>query len=396
MGLFDPESRPQSGWRAAVYEVIYETDTRAGLVFDVALLIAILLSITAISLETVESMGERERAALRTFEWVMTGLFTVEYILRLICVNDPRRYALSVMGLVDLLSLLPTFLSPFFDDAQALQVIRALRLLRVFRVFQFGEMLKEGSSMFRALINSRYKIAVFLGTVLILVVVQGAVLYTLEHETNPEHFSSIPKSVYWAIVTLTTVGYGDISPKTPGGQVVASLLMLLGYSIIAIPTGIVSAEVVLAESQKRREAERADGAPGREAAESRPDLCDAPTPTRSAVSGPSSGQARFVAAAIERAPVPVAEVAPEPVQQPTPAFEPPPAPAEASADSGEAPEQPGEASGEAPRELGQAPQGSGEASRELGEAPRESGEASGEPGEASGQPGAPSEEPGDD
>ena len=155
------------------------------------------------------------------------------------------------MGLVDLLSLLPTYLSLFFLDTQALQIVRALRLFRVFRVFQLGRMTAEGSSLIRALVMSRYKVTVFLGTLLIIVVIQGALLYYIEHSVN-EGFSSIPRSVYWAIVTLTTVGYGDISPVTVPGQFIASILMLLGYGIIAVPTGIVTAEIAVQEMAERK------------------------------------------------------------------------------------------------------------------------------------------------
>lgn len=246
MRFFDPESRPEGGWQARLYTIIFQTDTRAGWLFDVALLIAITLSIIVISLETLPAIDDGHRATLRGVEWVLTGLFTIEYILRLLVAKEPRRYALSVLGLIDLLSLLPTYLSLFFADAQALQIIRALRLLRVFRIFQIGKLHTEGRGLVTALLASRYKIAVFLGTVMIIVIIQGALLYYLEHAINPD-FTSIPRSIYWAVVTLTTVGYGDISPVTVGGQFIASILMLLGYGIIAVPTGIVSAEVALTE-----------------------------------------------------------------------------------------------------------------------------------------------------
>ncbi|PRP97875.1 Cyclic nucleotide-gated potassium channel [Enhygromyxa salina] len=251
MRFFDPESRPEEGWRARVYTVVFETDTRAGLLFDIALLVAILLSIVAISLETVTIFEARHRDTLRVLEWVLTALFTVEYVTRLVVVREPKRYALSFMGLVDLLSLLPTYLSLIFADTQALQIVRALRLFRVFRVFQLGQMASEGGGLLRALVASRYKVSVFLGTLLIIVVIQGALLYFLEHDVEDSGFTSIPRSIYWAIVTLTTVGYGDISPVTVPGQLIASLLMLLGYGIIAVPTGIVTAEVALQEITKR-------------------------------------------------------------------------------------------------------------------------------------------------
>ncbi|MCA9696223.1 MAG: ion transporter, partial [Myxococcales bacterium] len=283
MRFFDPESRPAEGWRAKVYVVIFETETRAGWIFDAALLAAVLLSVVAISLETVAGVADHHRQALRTIEWVLTALFTIEYILRLVCVREAKRYALSFMGLVDLLSLLPTYLSLFFVDTQALQIIRALRLLRVFRVFQLGTMAEEGAGLYRGLLASRYKIAVFLGTVMIIVVIQGALLYYLEHDVN-DGFSSIPRSVYWAVVTLTTVGYGDISPVTVGGQFIASILMLLGYGIIAVPTGIVSAEVALHEFAAR--AAEVGHEPVVDLPALEPNACTGPVPRRLVVSGP--------------------------------------------------------------------------------------------------------------
>jgi voltage-gated potassium channel len=250
--FFDPNSEPKEGWRARAYDVIFQTDTRAGRVFDLALLSAILLSVIVISLETVPTISARQRQILRALEWILTGLFTIEYVMRLIIVREPKRYALSFLGIVDLISLLPTYLSVVFVNAQALQIIRALRLLRLFRVFSLGKMSTETGRLTRALLASRYKVGVFLGTVLIIVVIQGALVFFLEHDVN-EGFSSIPRAIYWAIVTMTTVGYGDISPVTAAGQFVAALLMLLGYAIIAVPTGIVGAEVAMTEADKRGE-----------------------------------------------------------------------------------------------------------------------------------------------
>ena len=283
MRFFDPESRPKDGWRAQVYTIIFETDTRAGLIFDIALLVAIMLSIIAISLETVTFFEHRHRQALRAVEWTLTILFTLEYVMRLVVVQEPRRYALSFMGLVDLLSLLPTYLSLFFLDTQALQIVRALRLFRVFRVFQLGRMTAEGSSLIRALVMSRYKVTVFLGTLLIIVVIQGALLYYIEHSVN-EGFSSIPRSVYWAIVTLTTVGYGDISPVTVPGQFIASILMLLGYGIIAVPTGIVTAEIAVQEMAERKAEAEAEA----EIIDARTDdtVCGGAVPAAIVVRGP--------------------------------------------------------------------------------------------------------------
>lgn len=309
MRIFDPESRPQDdGWRARVYEVIFETDTRAGLLFDILLLVAIMISILAISLESVPSFEEGHRQSLRQLEWVVTAMFTLEYILRLTVVEEPKRYAFSLMGIVDLLSLLPTYLSLLFIDAEALQVIRALRLLRVFRVFQLGHMSDEGIRMVRALVASRYKIAVFLGTLLILVVIQGALLYYVEHIENPA-FSSIPISIYWAIVTLTTVGYGDISPATVPGQAIASILMLLGYGIIAVPTGIVTAEVTVAQLNERSDINIEFDVPPNLPA----DLCESPAPIW--VTGASDRGAFLDMPVAERPPKPEPE---RPPSEPTP------------------------------------------------------------------------------
>jgi voltage-gated potassium channel len=250
VSFFDPDSDPREGWRTRAYEIIFETDTVPGRLFDFILLGLILLSVVAVSLETVPGLVEY-KPTFRTIEWIVTGLFTIEYALRMIIVREPKRYALSFMGLVDLVSLLPSFLSLVLLDAQALQIVRALRLLRVFRLFQLGRMASEGSSLMRALSASRYKIGVFLVTMMIIVTIQGALVYFIEHRVNPG-FSSIPKAVYWAVVTLTTVGYGDISPQTVPGQFIASILMLLGYGIIAVPTGIVTAEVALNEMAHRQ------------------------------------------------------------------------------------------------------------------------------------------------
>jgi voltage-gated potassium channel len=252
MSFFDPESEPKAGWRARAYDIIFQTDTRAGQIFDLTLLSAILLSVIVVCLETVPSIGAGQLRTLHIIEWILTGLFTIEYVMRLVVVREPKHYALSFMGLIDLISVAPTYLGLLLGPAHALNLIRILRLLRVFRVFALGKMAYEGSTLVRALVASRYKIGVFLGTLLIVVVLQGALLYFLEHGVNDE-FSSIPRAIYWAIVTLTTVGYGDISPITVGGQAVASMLMLLGYGIIAVPTGIVTAEVARAENEKPRE-----------------------------------------------------------------------------------------------------------------------------------------------
>ncbi len=284
---FAPPSPANKQWRSIAYRVIFQTDTRAGWIFDATLLAAILLSILVISLETVQTIGDAERLALRRTEWVLTALFTIEYVLRLAVVPDPRRYALSLLGIIDLVSLLPTYLSVFVADAQALQIIRALRLLRVFRVFQLGPFLHESNTLLRALYASRFKIGVFLGTILIVVVIQGALIYFFEHQVN-ERFTSIPRAIYWAVVTLTTVGYGDISPVTVPGQLLATVLMLLGYGVIAVPTGIVTAQLTAQDMKSKRKQERALVHPHA----LRPDWCAAPLPEEAVVDGAELGQPR--------------------------------------------------------------------------------------------------------
>jgi voltage-gated potassium channel len=254
VSFFDPDSDPKEGWRTRAYDIIFQTDTRAGQAFDLALLTVIVISVIMVCLETVKPFADDHRQGLLVIEWILTGLFTVEYMMRLIVVREPSKYALSFMGLIDLITLLASYLSLIFTDFEAFQAMRSLRLLRVFRVFQLGHMAKEGGRLAKALMDSRYKIGVFLGTVLIAIVIQGAIVYFVEHEVN-EKFTSIPKAIYWATVTLTTVGYGDISPITPVGQFIATLLMLLGYGIIAVPTGIVTAEIAVAGQRQREAAE---------------------------------------------------------------------------------------------------------------------------------------------
>ncbi len=230
-------------WRKRLHEIIFEADTPAGMVFDVALLIAILLSVLSVSLERVESIDERFHLALTTAEWVFTILFSVEYVLRLICVRKPHRYALSFFGIVDVMAVLPMYVTLLFPGAavQQLLVIRALRLLRIFRILKLGRYLSEASVLRRAVWASRAKVTVFLTSVVVVVVIMGAAMYLIEGEDNG--FTSLPQSMYWAIVTMTTVGYGDIAPETPLGKMVAALVMILGYSFIIVPTGIISAEL---------------------------------------------------------------------------------------------------------------------------------------------------------
>jgi voltage-gated potassium channel len=283
VSVFDPHCPPPTGWRARAYQIIFEADTRAGMIFDISLLLLILVSVVVISLETVQTLAESQRSGLRVVEWVLTGLFTIEYVMRVIVVSDRRRYMFSFMGLVDLLALLPTYASLFIADAQALQVIRALRLLRVFRLLELGPFLQEGNTLLRAFTASRYKIAVFLGTILIIVVIQGALIYFVEHKVN-EGFSSIPRSIYWAVVTLTTVGYGDISPITIPGQALATVLMLLGYGVIAVPTGIVTAQLTQQATARERASE-----PLVHPHSTYADQCAAPLPGEAVIDGAELG-----------------------------------------------------------------------------------------------------------
>jgi voltage-gated potassium channel len=283
VSVFDPQCPPSSGWRVRAYEIVFEADTRAGMIFDLSLLVAILASVVVISLETVQTIAESYRGGLRVVEWVLTGLFTIEYVARVVVVGDRRRYMTSFMGLIDLLALLPTYASLFIADAQALQIIRALRLLRVFRLLELGPFLQEGNTLIRAFTASRYKIGVFLGTILIIVVIQGALIYFVEHKVN-DGFSSIPRSIYWAVVTLTTVGYGDISPITVPGQALATLLMLLGYGVIAVPTGILTAQL----TQEARAREQA-AEPLVHPHSARTDQCAAPLPGEAVIDGAELG-----------------------------------------------------------------------------------------------------------
>jgi voltage-gated potassium channel len=229
------------GWRAKYYRIIFEADTPAGKTFDVLLIAAILLSILTVVLESIVEVRRQHGELLRVAEWSFTALFTLEYALRLSCARKPLRYARSFYGLVDLLSILPTYASVLIPGAQALLVIRTLRILRVFRVLKLAHYMRESETLLRALHASRRKISVFVFVLFTLVVVFGSLMYLIE---GPESgFTSIPRGIYWAVVTLTTVGYGDIAPQTNAGQVLASLIMIMGYGIIAVPTGIITAEL---------------------------------------------------------------------------------------------------------------------------------------------------------
>ncbi len=226
-----------------VHEIIFEADTYEGKLFDVVLLVVILLSILVVMLETVSSFSMHYADLLFYAEWILTIFFTVEYLLRLYSVYKPMKYATSFFGIVDLLAILPTYLSLIFVGSHYLLVIRALRLLRMFRIFKLGHHISQGEIILKSLKASIPKITVFLYFVVLMTIIFGSVMYLVEGGTN-ENFDSIPRSIYWSIVTLTTVGYGDISPITPLGQFLASVVMILGYVVIAVPTGIVTAEAI--------------------------------------------------------------------------------------------------------------------------------------------------------
>ncbi|MBE0536886.1 MAG: ion transporter [Phycisphaerae bacterium] len=236
-----------SSRRKALFEVIFETDTPAGRTFDICLIVAIVISVLVVMLDSVSTVRTRFGGALNALEWFFTIVFTIEYGLRLWCVGNRRRYAASFFGVVDLLAFAPTWLGLLVPPVRYVLIIRLLRVLRIFRVFKLAQCLGEAQALMRALAAGRQRIFVFLFAVLTLVVIIGATMYLIEGPDNG--FTSIPTGVYWAIVTLTTVGYGDISPQTPFGQFLASLVMILGYAIIAVPTGIVTVE--LARSDKK-------------------------------------------------------------------------------------------------------------------------------------------------
>lgn len=238
------EQKPPTPLRARLHQIIFEADTPAGRAFDLGLLLAITLSVTAVVLESVTSVRARHGTLLRGVEWAFTLLFTLEYVLRLVAVQRPLRYALSFFGLVDLLAILPTYAGALLPGAHSLLVVRILRLLRVFRILRLSEFLGQAQVLGNALRASRQKITVFLLTVFTITVIMGAVMHLVEGPAGG--FESIPHGIYWSIVTLTTVGFGDITPKTVPGQMLASLLMVMGYGIIAVPTGIVSVELAQA------------------------------------------------------------------------------------------------------------------------------------------------------
>lgn len=244
-------------WRSRLHQIIFESDTPAGKTFDIALLASILLSIMIVILDSVASLHDRYGLLFYNIEWFFTCVFTIEYILRLACIKHPVRYAFSLLGLIDLLAIIPMYLSILFVGTQSLLVFRALRLLRIFRIFKLTHFLSEISFLNAALKSSAKKISIFMLFVLAMVIILGSVMYLVESGQNG--FKSIPDSIYWAIVTITTVGYGDISPVTPLGKFIASIIMLLGYGIIAVPTGIITSDMALTAREKRHSGQTCPG-----------------------------------------------------------------------------------------------------------------------------------------
>ncbi|MCH2196710.1 ion transporter [Kordia sp.] len=236
-------------WKSKLHEIIYEADTPAGKLFDVVILVLILASIALVMLESVNDYALQYGDFLFVAEWIITILFTFEYFARIISIRKPSQYIFSFYGIIDFLSTIPMYLSFFIVGSQSLIALRALRLMRVFRILKLARYIGASNNIVRALKASRIKIGVFIMFILILCTILGSVMYLIESEKD-SGFTSIPRSIYWAIVTLTTVGYGDIAPHTPLGQFIASIIMILGYGIIAVPTGIVTAELTTIEKEE--------------------------------------------------------------------------------------------------------------------------------------------------
>ncbi len=236
-------------WRGKLHELIFEADTPAGKAFDVLLIATILLSIVVVIIDSIPSVEREWGTYLYVCEWVFTFLYTIEYALRLICLGRPLRYALSFYGIVDLVAVLPTYLSIFIAGSQSLIVVRALRLVRIFRVFKLAHYLTEADALGRALRATGKRIVVFLVFVLAIILILGASMYVVEGRTPDTDFTSIPRGIYWAIVTVTTVGYGDVTPQTGLGRTLAAVAMLLGYSIISVPIGVFSVELLAARQR---------------------------------------------------------------------------------------------------------------------------------------------------
>lgn len=240
----DPQARfgkPERGWRREFYEVIFESETRAGRLFDMVLVFVILASVLVVVLDSVHPIRLRNGRVLDILEWCFTGIFTLEYLARLASVRRPLRYAFSFFGIIDLLSILPSYIAFIVPGTELLLDIRVLRLLRIFRIFKLTAYVEEYGLLGKALVSSRRKIMIFLSVVMMVVLLMGTVMYIVEGPENG--FTSIPTSVYWAITAVTTVGFGDLTPKTDIGRAIASLMMLTGWGILAVPTGIISSEM---------------------------------------------------------------------------------------------------------------------------------------------------------
>lgn len=236
-----------------IHKIIFENRTKAGKVFDVLLIIAILLSTLLVLLDSIPSFHQKHGDPLILFEWVFTVLFTIEYGARIYSANRPWKYVFSLLGFIDLVSILPMYISTFVPGAQSLLVVRILRIMRIFRIFRLRHFLSEMNFLQQAIKHSTRKISIFLLSVISIVVILGSLLYLVENGAENAHgFNSIPDSIYWAIVTITTVGYGDIVPVTFGGKFIASCIMLMGYGILAVPTGIFTLEMAMAVKDQDR------------------------------------------------------------------------------------------------------------------------------------------------
>jgi voltage-gated potassium channel len=252
MGIKDSSSK--NDWKNRLYIIIFHADTPAGKAFDVTLIISIFLSILVVMVESVEAYGTEYKYVLFILEWFFTIIFTVEYFLRIISAKSPGKYAVSFFGIVDIASILPTYISLLIPGAQVLMVVRVFRLLRLFRVFKMIRYVRESRILLNAITASKPKITVFILTILSICVIFGSVMYIIEGPENG--FVNIPVSMYWVIVTITTVGYGDISPQTPAGQIIASSLMILAYGILAVPTGIISYEIARSTISEDKKTEK--------------------------------------------------------------------------------------------------------------------------------------------
>ena len=248
-------------WRVKLHETIYESNTIAGKTFDVVLLVLIIGSIMVVMLDSISVYHQKYGGVFFVLEWIFTGLFTIEYILRLVCLKRPLGYVFSSFGIIDLLAIIPSFLSVFFAGTHSLLVFRALRLLRVFRIFKLTHFLTEIEFLQTSIATSMKKISIFMLVVLSTVIIRGSIMYLVENGENG--FNSIPASIYWAIVTITTVGYGDISPVTSLGKFIASIMMFIGYGIIAVPTGIITTDMAMAARSRKQGQETCPGC-GRE------------------------------------------------------------------------------------------------------------------------------------